>query len=85
MLLGGYCARSIENSLHYLKDRWWDEDRHSCCRPGLAGGLVVLLNAAWSLLRGAPIFEEGVPIRARADALNNDMQTAISLLTQVFT
>jgi len=22
----------IENSLHFLKDRWWDEDRHQCTR-----------------------------------------------------
>ncbi len=70
--------------MHFIKDRWWDEDRHYCCRPGLAAGLVVLLNAALSLLRVAPIFEEGLPIRARADALNDDMQMAIDLLTQGF-
>ena len=25
----------IENSLHFVKDRWWDEDRHDLSRPGL--------------------------------------------------
>jgi hypothetical protein len=35
----------IENSLHYVKDRWWDEDRHVCRRPGLAAGFTALLTA----------------------------------------
>ena len=74
----------VENSLHFIKDRWWDEDRHYCSRPGLARGLVVLLNAALSLLRAAPVFEDGLPIRARADALNDDMPLALSLLTHAF-
>jgi predicted transposase YbfD/YdcC len=26
----------IENCVFYLKDRWWDEDRHWTRRPGLS-------------------------------------------------
>ncbi len=26
----------IENSLFFVKDRWWDEDRHWTRRPGVA-------------------------------------------------
>jgi predicted transposase YbfD/YdcC len=26
----------VENCLHFIKDRWWDEDRHYTKRPGLA-------------------------------------------------
>jgi hypothetical protein len=26
----------VENCLHFVKDRWWDEDRHYTKRPGLA-------------------------------------------------
>ncbi len=26
----------IENSLHYVKNRWWEEDRHSLRQPGSA-------------------------------------------------
>ncbi|MBI3839993.1 MAG: transposase, partial [Planctomycetia bacterium] len=34
----------IENSLHFVKDRWWDEDRHWNRRPGLAERLASLAN-----------------------------------------
>jgi predicted transposase YbfD/YdcC len=59
----------IENSLHFIKDRWWDEDRHWSCRPGLAERLAGLLNAALTVLRLPGIFDEKLPIRARADHL----------------
>ena len=26
----------VENGLHFIKDRWWDEDRQWSVRPGLA-------------------------------------------------
>ncbi len=43
--------REVENSLHDEKDRWWDEDRHVCRRPGLAAGFTTLLSAAPTALR----------------------------------
>jgi len=38
----------IENSLHFLKDRWWDEDRHHTRRPGLSACMAAINNAALS-------------------------------------
>jgi hypothetical protein len=29
---------SVENGLHFIKDRWWDEDRQWSTRSGLAEG-----------------------------------------------
>jgi predicted transposase YbfD/YdcC len=41
----------IENSLHFVKDRWWDEDRHYLKRPGLGEVFATLTNFALSVLR----------------------------------
>lgn len=41
----------IENCLHFIKDRWWDEDRHPTRRPGLSAVFASLNNAALSVLR----------------------------------
>jgi len=41
----------IENSLHFVKDRWWDEDRHYLSRPGLGQVFATLTNFALSILR----------------------------------
>jgi len=41
----------IENSLHFVKDRWWDEDRHYLSRPGLGAVFAALTNFALSILR----------------------------------
>ena len=78
LIRGHWC---VENNLHYEKDRWWDEDRHSCRRKGLAERFTALLSAAVSVLQvlkpGAP--EE--PLKARADALNWDIPRAVKILT----
>ena len=54
----------VENCLHYVKDRWWDEDRHWTKRPGLAERLASLANAALTLLH---VTATRQPLRARAD------------------
>jgi predicted transposase YbfD/YdcC len=72
----------VENSLHYIKDRWWDEDRHYTKQDRLGEGMTVLRNAAVSILRAAPTFGDGEPIRARADWLARDIDRAIELLTR---
>ncbi|NOY29761.1 MAG: transposase [Planctomycetes bacterium] len=41
----------IENSLHFLKDRWWDEGRHYTRRPGLSACMAAISNAALSTHR----------------------------------
>lgn len=55
----------LENGLHFLKDRWWDEDRHHTRRRGLSACLAALNNAALSIhrLRSDPT----IPLRAAAD------------------
>ena len=71
----------VENSLHFVKDRWWDEDRHYSKRPGLADALAALLNMALAVLRLAgEFFEEELPLRGRADHLSWKPQEALALL-----
>jgi hypothetical protein len=71
----------VENSLHYVKDRWWDEDRHTCRRPGLAAGFTTLLTAALTALRATGFAEAEGSMRGAADALCWDVGRAISLIT----
>ena len=55
----------VENCLHFVKDRWWNEDRHYTKRPGLAEVFAALTNAALSVLRLLHLVE--LPLRAAAD------------------
>jgi hypothetical protein len=57
----------VENCLHFIKDRWWDEDRHYTKRPGLADVFAALTNAALSVLRLIHI--AGQPLRATAERI----------------
>ena len=59
----------VENSLHFILDRWWDQDRHYSKRPGLAERRAAFQNMALTLLRLSTRFKKGQPIRARADEL----------------
>jgi hypothetical protein len=72
---------SVENNLHHEKDRWWDEDRHVCRRPGLGERFTTLLSAAVSALRVLHPGGPGEPLKAQADALNWDIDRAVKLLT----
>lgn len=71
----------VENSLHYVKDRWWDEDRHTCRRPGLAAGFTTLLTTALTALRATGCAEADGSMRGAADALCWDVGRAIRLFT----
>jgi predicted transposase YbfD/YdcC len=55
----------VENCLHFVKDRWWDEDRHYLKRPGLAEVFASLTNAALSVLR--LVHSAAEPLRATAE------------------
>jgi predicted transposase YbfD/YdcC len=57
----------VENCLHFIKDRWWDEDRHYTKRPGLAESFASLTNAALSVLR--LLHPPGRPLRATAESI----------------
>jgi hypothetical protein len=70
--------------LHHIKDRWWDEGRHSGKRDRVGEGMAVLRHAAVSILRATPMFAQGEPIRARADWLGRKIERAIDLFTQTF-
>jgi hypothetical protein len=72
----------VENSLHHVKDRWWDEDRHSTRQGRVGEGMTALRSAAISILHGAPAFGNA-PVRARADWLARKVERAIDLVTQV--
>jgi hypothetical protein len=40
----------VENRLHLVKDRWWDEDKHALFRPGLGDIWAAMTDLAISLL-----------------------------------
>jgi predicted transposase YbfD/YdcC len=68
----------IENCLHFVKDRWWDEDRHWTIRPGLGAVFAALTNAAVSVLRLLPEVE---PIlRARTERIQWNPTAAVQSL-----
>ena len=41
----------VDNCLHFVKDRWWEEDRHYLKHPSVSHPFIELTNAALSLLR----------------------------------
>jgi predicted transposase YbfD/YdcC len=70
----------VENKLHFLKDRWWDEDRQWSRRAGLAPRLAMLRDAALTALRLIPGLPGDLPIRARADHLGRKLRTALRFI-----
>ena len=58
---------SVENSLHHVKDRSWDEDRNTLRRPGLGEVFAALVNAGLNVLRRAPWLPQrmSLPLRAK--------------------
>jgi predicted transposase YbfD/YdcC len=71
----------IENSVFFLKDRWWNEDRHWTRRPGLSEWLAHLTTAATTVLR---IFrsDPNEPIRAQADKIERVPARGLAILTR---
>jgi predicted transposase YbfD/YdcC len=70
----------VENGLHFIKDRWWDEDRQWSVRPGLAERMAMLRDAALTALRLIPGLPEDLPIRARADHLGRKLRKALKFI-----
>jgi len=68
----------LENGLHFLKDRWWDEDRHHTRRPGLSACLAAINNAALSIHRLRS--DTQLPVRAAADYIARNPAIGISML-----
>jgi hypothetical protein len=71
---------SVENGLHFIKDRWWDEDRQWSRRPGLAERLAMLRDAVLTALRLLPDVDKDLPIRARADHLGRKLRKALNFM-----
>ena len=69
----------IENSVFFLKDRWWDEDRHWTRRPGLSEWLAQLTTAATCVLR---LFrsDPSLPLRAQADYIAWNPRLGLDIL-----
>ena len=68
----------IENSVFFLKDRWWDEDRHWTRRPGLSEWLARLTTAATTVLR---IFRNTpIPLRGFADFIQWNPRLGLEIL-----
>ena len=67
---------SVENSLHHVKDRSWDEDVHTLGRPGLGEVFATLVNTGLNALRLEGWFPArmSMPLRAKYCAFR-PMQT----------
>ena len=74
---GHWC---VENGLHFIKDRWWDEDRQWSTRPGLAERLATLRDAALTALHVLPNVPNDLPIRARADHLGRKLRKTLRFI-----
>ena len=61
---------SVENSLHHVKDRSWDEDVHTLRRPGLGEVFAALVNTGLNALRLEGWFPPrmSMPLRAKSCA-----------------
>lgn len=68
----------IENSQFFVKDRWWDEDRHWTRRPGVSRWLATLTSAALTVLRAFASPDQ--PLRASADAIAWDPAEGLAIL-----
>jgi hypothetical protein len=77
LVRGHWC---VENGLHYIKDRWWDEDRQWSTRPGLAERLAMLRDAALTALHMLPGVPDDLPIRGRADHLGRKVRKALKFI-----
>lgn len=78
-LLHGVRAHwQVENSCFFLKDRWWDEDRHWTRRPGVADWYAQLTSIATSVLR--LLCSTDLPLRATADEIQWHPQIGLELL-----
>jgi predicted transposase YbfD/YdcC len=74
---GHWC---VENGLHYIKDRWWDEDRQWSIREGLAERLATLRDTVLTTLRLMPEMPANLPIRSRADHLGRNLPKALKFI-----
>ena len=70
----------VENRQHFIKDRWWDEDRQWSTRPGLAERLAALRDGALAALRLIPGLPKDLSIRGRGDHLSRRLRKALKFI-----
>ena len=68
----------VETSLHCVKDRWWEEDRHYLERPNLGSVWIALTNAALSVLRLLQV--PGEPLTQTAENFHYSPRKALHIL-----
>ena len=68
----------VETSLHFVKDRWWEEDRHYLESPGLGQVWIALTNAALSVLRLVQV--PGEPLTQTAENFHYSPRKALQIL-----
>ena len=68
----------VETSLHFVKDRWWDEDRHYLASDGLGLAWLALTNAALSVLR--LVQESGEPLIQTAENFHYSPRKTLQIL-----
>ena len=68
----------VENSLHHVKDRSWDEDVPTLRRPGLGEVYATLVNTALNALRPEGWFPPrmSMPLRAKICAFRPTLTIA---------
>ena len=69
---------NIENNLHHVKDRSWDEDVHTLRRPGLGEVFATLVNVGLNVLRQEGWFpsQMSMPLRAKTCAFRPEQTIA---------
>jgi hypothetical protein len=70
----------VENRQHFIKDRWWDEDRRWSTCPGPAERRATLRDGALAALRLIPGLPDDLPIRGRADHLGRRLRMALKFI-----
>lgn len=70
----------IENSLHHVKDRSWNEDKHTLRRPGLGPRFSALLNIALTVLRTPGAFDPELSMPRRAKRCEANPAFALALI-----
>ncbi|GAB4497580.1 MAG: hypothetical protein OHK0052_09430 [Anaerolineales bacterium] len=70
----------IENSLHHIEDRSWDEDRHTLHRPGAGVCFSMLLGMALTGLQLASIFDTKLSMPRSAKRCEANPRLALSLV-----
>jgi hypothetical protein len=77
LLLGGYCARLIENNLHWQLDVSFREDECRVCRDHAPANLSVIRRFALGLLKRETGCRKGIEIKRIKCASNDEYREKV--------